>query len=72
LWFVVCGWGHTQDLPVAEKQPHKRQTTNCKPQTNRMNPIRKFYQDYKPYIFSDGWYYVFILVFILLLFIFFS
>lgn len=38
----------------------------------RMNPIRKFYNDYKPYIFSDGWYYVFIVVFIIALFIFFS
>lgn len=37
-----------------------------------MNKIRKFYEEYKPYIFSDGWYYVFIIVFILLLFIFFS
>lgn len=37
-----------------------------------MNRIRKFYNEYKPYIFSDGWYYVFILLFIILLFIFFS
>ncbi len=37
-----------------------------------MNRIRKFYNDYKPYIFSDGWYYVFIVIFILILFIFFS
>lgn len=40
--------------------------------TNCMNPIRKFYDEYKPYIFSDGWYYVFIVVFIIILFIFFS
>lgn len=37
-----------------------------------MNKVRKFYEEYKPYIFSDGWYYVFIVVFILLMFIFFS
>ncbi|UHG93740.1 hypothetical protein [Spirosoma oryzicola] len=37
-----------------------------------MNRIRKFYDEYKPYIFSDGWYYVFIVVFIIILFIFFS
>lgn len=37
-----------------------------------MKWLREFYQNYKPYIFSDGWYYVFILVFILILFIFFS
>lgn len=37
-----------------------------------MKRIRKFYNEYKPYIFSDGWYYVFIIVFILILFIFFS
>lgn len=37
-----------------------------------MKWLREFYQEYKPYIFSDGWYYVFILVFILFLFIFFS
>ncbi|OJW74700.1 MAG: hypothetical protein BGO59_28070 [Spirosoma sp. 48-14] len=34
--------------------------------------IQEFYQEYKPYIFSDGWYYIFIVVFILVLFIFFS
>ena len=38
----------------------------------RMDRIKKFYNEYKPYIFSDGWYYVFIVVFILILFIFFS
>ena len=37
-----------------------------------MNRVHKFYNKYKPYIFSDGWYYVFIVVFILILFIFFS
>lgn len=37
-----------------------------------MNWIRNFYREYKPYIFSDGWYYVFILVFIALLFLFFA
>lgn len=37
-----------------------------------MNPICKFYNEYKPYIFSDGWYYVFIVVFIIMLFVFFS
>ncbi len=37
-----------------------------------MNRIRRFYNDYKPYIFSDGWYYVFIVIFIGLLFVFFS
>ena len=37
-----------------------------------MNRVRKFYDEYKPYVFSDGWYYVFIVVFILILFIFFS
>ena len=37
-----------------------------------MNRIRKFYDQYKPYIFSDGWYYVFIVVFTIILFIFFS
>ena len=53
-------------------------TCNNKLQTTRkrkdkpMNRIRKFYNDYKPYIFSDGWYYVFIVIFILLLFVFFS
>lgn len=43
-----------------------------RPYCANMNKIRKFYNDYKPYIFSDGWYYVFILIFILILFIFFS
>lgn len=37
-----------------------------------MSRIRRFYDEYKPYIFSDGWYYVFIVVFIILLFVFFS
>lgn len=37
-----------------------------------MKSIRRFYEEYKPYIFSDGWYYVFIIVFIMLLFVFFS
>ena len=37
-----------------------------------MNRIHKFYDEYKPYIFSDGWYYVLIVVFIILLFVFFS
>ena len=37
-----------------------------------MSKARKFYDEYKPYIFSDGWYYVFIVVFIILLFVFFS
>ena len=37
-----------------------------------MKSIRRFYEEYKPYIFSDGWYYVFIIVFIILLFVFFS
>ncbi len=37
-----------------------------------MNRIRRFCEEYKPYIFSDGWYYVFIIVFIILLFVFFS
>jgi len=42
------------------------------PQTTEMNRIRQFYTAYKPYVFSDGWYYVFILVFLGLLFTFFS
>lgn len=37
-----------------------------------MKQIREFYEKYKPYIFADGWYYIFILIFILFLFIFFS
>jgi hypothetical protein len=34
--------------------------------------IRDWYRAYKPYVFSDGWYYVFIIIFIILLFIFFA
>ena len=34
--------------------------------------IRDLYQTYKPYVFSDGWYYIFIIVFIALLFVFFA
>jgi hypothetical protein len=37
-----------------------------------MRWLRNFYQEYKPYVFSDGWYYIFIIVFIILLFVFFS
>ncbi len=37
-----------------------------------MKWLRDFYSEYKPYVFSDGWYYVFIIVFILCLFVFFS
>lgn len=38
----------------------------------RMKWLRNFYSQYKPYVFSDGWYYIFIVVFIVLLFVFFS
>jgi hypothetical protein len=37
-----------------------------------LRKIRDWYTIYKPYVFSDGWYYVFIVIFILLLFVFFS
>lgn len=37
-----------------------------------MSVIRNFYEKYKPYIFVDGWYYIFIVIFIILLFVFFS
>ena len=37
-----------------------------------MKRVRDFYREYKPYIFSDGWYYIFIVVFIALLFLFFA
>jgi len=37
-----------------------------------MKWLRNFYNEYKPYVFSDGWYYIFIVVFIILLFVFFS
>jgi hypothetical protein len=37
-----------------------------------MKWLRDFYREYKPYIFSDGWYYVFILLFIALMFLFFA
>jgi hypothetical protein len=34
-----------------------------------MKWLRNFYREYKPYVFSDGWYYLFILLFIALLFL---
>lgn len=37
-----------------------------------MKKLREFYAEYKPYIFSDGWYYIFIVLFILFLFVFFA
>jgi hypothetical protein len=37
-----------------------------------MSRIRKFYDEYKLYIFSDGWYYMFIVVLIIMLFVFLS
>lgn len=37
-----------------------------------MKWLRDFYREYKPYVFSDGWYYIFIVVFIILMFVFFS
>ena len=37
-----------------------------------MKKVLEFYRDYKPYIFSDGWYYVFMLVLLAVLFLFFA
>lgn len=37
-----------------------------------MKWFRSFYNEYKPYVFSDGWYYIFIIVFVVFLFVFFS
>jgi len=37
-----------------------------------MKWLRNFYKEYKPYVFFDGLYYIFIVVFIILLFVFFS
>lgn len=52
---------------------HYQGFSRCQGQpTIFMKNVRKFYDEYKPYIFSDGWYYVFIVVFIILLFVFFS
>lgn len=47
-------------------------TEVCTKNSTMLRKIRAWYQTYKPYVFSDGWYYVFIVLFIVLLFVFFS
>ena len=54
------------------QQEEKTEVSHFFGELCRMNWLRNFYREYKPYIFSDGWYYVFILVFIALLFVFFA
>lgn len=70
--FIVCG---LLTHPILASANHKPQTHYLYKRLcwrHFMKKIRKFYDEYKPYIFSDGWYYVFIVIFILILFIFFS